>query len=62
MQTDDERIVLFPAWPAEWNVKFKLHAPHQTTVECELKGGKIVKLEVLPASRKKDVKILLPNK
>ena len=62
MQTDDERIVLFPAWPAEWDVKFKLHAPHQTTVECELQGGKVVKLEVLPASRKKDVKILLPNK
>ncbi len=62
MQTDDERIVLFPAWPAEWDVKFKLHAPHRTTVECELRGGEIVKLEVLPASRAKDVKILLPTK
>lgn len=61
MQTDDERIVLFPAWPKTWDVKFKLHAPHQTTVECELKGGKVVRLEVLPASRAKDVKILLPT-
>lgn len=62
MQTDGERIVLFPAWPKAWDVKFKLHAPHRTTVECELKGGEIVKLEVLPASRKKDVTILLPTK
>lgn len=62
MQTDGKKIVLFPAWPAEWDVKFKLHAPHQTTVECELQGGKIVKLEVLPKERAKDVKILLPTK
>ena len=62
MQTDGERIVLFPAWPATWDVKFKLHAPHQTTVECELKQGKVVKLEVLPVSRAKDVTILLPIK
>lgn len=62
MQTDGKKIVLFPAWPTEWDVKFKLHAPHQTTVECELQGGQIVKLEVLPKERAKDVKILLPTK
>lgn len=62
MQTDGQKIVLFPAWPAEWDVKFKLHAPHQTTVECELQGGKIRKLDVLPKERAKDVKILLPTK
>lgn len=61
MQTDGDRIVLFPAWPKEWDVRFKLHAPNQTTVECELKGGKVVTLNVLPASRAKDVKILLPT-
>ena len=62
MQTDGDRIVLFPAWPAEWNVRFKLHAPHQTTVECELRDGEVVELKVLPASRANDVKILLPKK
>ncbi len=61
MQCDGERIVLFPAWPKEWDVKFKLHAPNRTTVECELRGGKLTKLEVLPAERAKDVKILLPT-
>lgn len=59
MQCDGDRIVLFPTWPAEWDVRFKLHAPHQTTVECELRGGKVTKLEVFPAERAKDVKILL---
>lgn len=59
MQCDCERIVLFPAWPAAWDVRFKLHAPNQTTVECELKGGKVTHLKVLPESRAKDVKILL---
>ncbi len=62
MQTDGDRIVLFPAWPAAWNVRFKLHAPHQTTVECELRDGEVVALKVLPESRAKDVKILLPKK
>lgn len=61
MQCDEERIVLFPAWPKEWDVQFKLHAPNRTTVECELRGGKLTKLEVLPAERAKDVKILLPT-
>ncbi len=61
MQCDGDRIVLFPAWPAAWDVRFKLHAPNQTTVECELQGGKVVKLNVLPEERKHDVKILLPT-
>ena len=55
MQTDDRKIYLFPAWPKEWNVNFKLHAPYQTTVEGVLKDGKVVSLKVLPESRTKDV-------
>lgn len=57
MQTVDDRIHLFPAWPQEWDVHFKLHAPQQTTVEATLKNGKIVSLLVSPAERKKDVVI-----
>jgi len=55
--TDDGRILLFPAWPREWNVHFKLHAPKNTTVEAELKDGKVRVIEVLPESRRQDVKI-----
>lgn len=58
--TDDGKILLFPAWPRTADVHFKLHAPRQTTVEAELKGGKITKLIVCPEERKQDVEILLP--
>ena len=59
MQTVDNRIYLFPAWPKEWDVHFKLHAPQQTTVEATLKNGKIVSLQVLPVERKKDIIVQL---
>jgi hypothetical protein len=49
------KLHLFPAWPAEWDVDFKLHAPSQTVVEAVLKGGKLVTLKVTPASREKDI-------
>lgn len=59
LQTDDKRILLFPAWPKNKDVHFKLHAPYNTTVEAELKGGKIVKMIVIPEERRKDVELLL---
>lgn len=55
MQTDGDKIFLLPAWPRDWNVAFKLHAPKNTTVECEFKSGTIVKLQVTPESRRKDL-------
>ena len=59
LQTKGEKIYLFPAWPKEWNVHFKLHAPGKTTVEAELKDGKIVRLVVLPSNRRKDVELMI---
>ncbi len=59
MQTDDKKIYLFPAWPKEWDVSFKLHAPYQTTVEGVLKDGKVVSLKVVPESRRGDIEIML---
>jgi hypothetical protein len=49
------KLHLFGAWPAEWDVDFKLHAPGQTLVEASLKGGKLVSLKVTPESRAKDI-------
>ena len=57
MQTFDEEILLFPAWPSDWNVKFKLHAPYRTTIEGEYKNGVIETLHVSPESRKKDIRV-----
>lgn len=48
-------IRVLPCWPKAWNVDFLLHAPGKTTVRCVQRGGKIVELEVKPASRRKDV-------
>jgi hypothetical protein len=57
LQTEGDRILLLPAWPKEWDVDFKLHAPHQTTVEGEFRDGEIRKLKVTPEARRKDVEI-----
>jgi Domain of unknown function (DUF5703) len=55
MQSDGKKIYLFPAWPADWNVHFKLYVPYQTTVEGRLKDGKLIDLKVLPESRRQDI-------
>jgi Domain of unknown function (DUF5703) len=55
LQTADRKIFLFPAWPKNIDVHFKLHAPYNTTVEAEMKNGEIIKLLVLPDKRKMDV-------
>lgn len=59
LQTDDKRILLFPAWPKDRNVHFKLYAPYNTTIEAEWKDGKMASLVVVPAERMKDVEMLI---
>lgn len=57
MACDNQKIVLFPAWPANWDVHFKLHALDQTTIECTIKNGKMESLIVDPPTRFADVTI-----
>jgi hypothetical protein len=59
LQEADGKIYLFPAWPKEWNVHFKLHASQNTTVEAELINGELKVLKVTPEERKKDIINLL---
>jgi hypothetical protein len=59
MQTDGKTILLFPAWPKDWDVTFKLNAPYNTVVEGALQDGQLVNLTVTPESRRLDVQILL---
>ena len=61
MQTDGDRILLMPTWPAEWDVNFKLTAPRQTTVWCQYIDGAVRRLTVEPESRLKDVHFLGPG-
>ncbi len=58
MQTEGKQIILFPAWPKDWDVQFKLHAPANTTVEGVLRAGKLEHLTVTPAERREDVKVM----
>jgi hypothetical protein len=58
LQTDGKKIMLFAAWPKTVDVHFKLHAPYNTTVEAELKDGKLTMLKVLPESRKADIVLM----
>jgi hypothetical protein len=55
LQSVGQQILLFPAWPKEWDVRFRLHAPLKTVVECVYNSGKLEKLSVSPSSRRKDI-------
>lgn len=53
-----DKVYLLPALPKDWNVKFKLHAPQQTVIECEYRDGTLVDLKVTPESRRADVVVV----
>ena len=55
LHTDGKKIILFPAWPKEWDVRFKLYAPCRTCVEAVYEKGKLLKLAVLPKERLQDL-------
>ena len=55
LQSDGKKLYVLPAWPKTWDVSFKLHAPYNTTVEGAYKAGKLLRLQVTPESRAKDV-------
>ena len=59
MQTHDHNIYLLPAFPAEWDVAFKLHPDGRTTVEAEYEKGVLKELKVTPESERKRIKILI---
>ena len=40
-ETPEGELLLFPAWPKEWNAKFRLHATDGRIVEAEINNGKI---------------------
>jgi alpha-L-fucosidase 2 len=52
---DGRKLLLLPAWPADWDADFKLHAPYRTTIEGKVRKGRLTELVVTPASRRADV-------
>jgi alpha-L-fucosidase 2 len=55
LQTAGEKILLLPAWPADWDADFKLHAPHNTIIEGRVRNGHLTGLTVTPVIRRKDI-------
>lgn len=58
MQCTGRQILLLPAWPVDWDVDFKLHAPFNTTVEGRYVAGKLESLQVTPPERATDVVVM----
>lgn len=58
MQVQGDKIYLLPAWPKEWDVDFRLHAPKNTVVTGRYRDGELLDLDVFPAKRQKDVQVM----
>ena len=46
-----QSVALLPAWPCEWDVEFKLHAPLGTVITGALRAGRL-SFAVDPPSRR----------
>lgn len=55
LQADHGEIHLLPAWPREWNVEFRLHAPGRTVVEGRVANGQLHDFRIVPELRRRDV-------
>ncbi len=60
VQEVGDSILLLPAWPKEWDVRFRLHISRGTVVEVEQRQGKVTHYSVTPERRQKD--IILPER
>lgn len=51
LQCDGSELRLFPAWPRDWEVEFRLNAPMKTVVEGVYRKGKAPDVDVSPEHR-----------
>ncbi|SPE60254.1 conserved hypothetical protein [Verrucomicrobia bacterium] len=61
LQSDGRRLLVLPAWPKDWDVEFKLHAPYGTVVEGVYRRGKLEDLKTSPPVRAKALEVQRPN-
>lgn len=61
IQSNGKTILLFPAWPKEWDVEFRMRAPHDTIVEGVYRNGAVESLRVTPPEREADLVRLDPR-
>ncbi len=62
VQEAEGKILLLPAWPADWDTDFKLHLENRTTISGTVVNGELIKWNIQPSSRKKDVVVCKPQK
>ena len=55
VQEVDDKILLLPAWPANWDANFKLHLSGKTVLSGKVVNGELTDWSVVPESRMKDV-------
>ncbi|MEI8235110.1 MAG: DUF5703 domain-containing protein [Verrucomicrobiota bacterium] len=60
-QEGNGKIYLLPAWPAAWDVEFKLHLMHGAVVTGTVKNGQMIHWDIQPASLKKNVEVCQPQ-
>ncbi|GHT58018.1 hypothetical protein AGMMS50239_01640 [Bacteroidia bacterium] len=46
LQTNGEELLPLPAFPKNWDVHFKLHAPYNKVIECKYINGEIKELKI----------------
>ena len=61
VQEAGRKILLLPAWPADWDADFKLHLTSGAVVTGTVKDGRLSAWDIVPASRKNDVAVCQPQ-
>lgn len=61
LQTDGKRYILFPAWPRNWDVSFRLCAPGKTVITGIYRNGKVQDLSVEPETHRDQLTVLMPQ-
>lgn len=61
LQAEGDKLYLFPAWPKDWDVSFRLHAPGNTTVTGVYRDGNVVELSVDPEARRSQLTVMTPQ-
>ena len=61
VQEVDDKILLLPAWPADWDTDFKLRLKHGAVITGMVKNGKLVSWDIKPASKRSQVIVYEPQ-
>ncbi len=61
VQEAGSKVLLLPAWPADWDVDFRLHLAGPAVISATVKDGRLVAWDIQPPERKKDVIVHQPQ-